>query len=329
MVNLISKAINVETAKGKGIDKALLTDMKEYRLQIVKLNADAMVQWRTDQHKVIRELFMPEVIENPRLIGEMLYYGDRDMKKDGVSMGYAEGSKIMHLGSTLDTTHLYTMAVGKQIKNEIGLTEWEALGGTEQINRINNATASQIKEANEIVVLAEEAVKAEGAEVLGHELIHVATVATMVTEPDTAGVAKLREMYKLAMKSENEINAKLGMYSGITVNKNWMTNEYEFVAEALTNDKLMTVLSTMKVGKKDMLTNILNTVLSMLGITDDTMLAHIMDGYQAVMDRNTQKVYQYNGKMPGPGEVDSFYAGLQLGNKNKNKEVVVDLTPPC
>lgn len=141
--------------------------------------------------------------------------------------------------------------------------------------------------------------KAKSSHVLAHEYIHAGASEYMKANPKAEATVKIQKLYEEALENEEKI-VKDMLATGASMQEAtyWMRNVDEFLAEALTNPKLMAPLSQIKsrYGKNrlaNILKELVNTALDMLGIKKEgSIYANTLDGYMTIVEAQRRKDLQ-------------------------------------
>ena len=118
-----------------------------------------------------------------------------------------------------------------------------------------------------------------------HELVHAGSVEFMRNNPKHAATKRVQEIFDLAKKKiDDAADINFGY---------WKTNEYEFLAEALSNPKMIRELLSIKPDKKysklsNLFESLIDTLLGLLGLEKtqrDNLFNHLLDGYFAMVEK--------------------------------------------
>lgn len=117
-----------------------------------------------------------------------------------------------------------------------------------------------------------------------HELIHAGSAEFMRNNPNHPATKRVQKIFELAKK---EIDDTADINFGY-----WKTNEYEFLAEALSNPKmireLMSIQPKEKYGKlSNLFDSLISNLLGMLGLEKakkDSLMEYLLDGYFSMVE---------------------------------------------
>ena len=118
-----------------------------------------------------------------------------------------------------------------------------------------------------------------------HELIHAGSVEFMRNNPKHPATKRVQEIFELAKK---EIDDTADINFGY-----WKTNEYEFLAEALSNPKMIRELMSIQPTKKysklsNLFESLVDTLLGMIGLDTakkENVFEYLLDGYFAMVEK--------------------------------------------
>lgn len=117
-----------------------------------------------------------------------------------------------------------------------------------------------------------------------HELIHSGSTVFMENNPEHPATKRVHAIFKLAKE-------KIG--DGLNINFGyWNKNEYEFLAEALSNPDMIIELMSIKPKNKmtrlsNLFESLIDTLLGMLGVAKakrDSLFDYLLDGYFAMVE---------------------------------------------
>ena len=232
--------------------------------------------------KVIEELTSPKIVTD--VAGLML----SEVHKDNIVVGEYNSK-----------TH--TLQIAKEPTKE----ELADAAETALVQLYINANQNYLNEDNLLKFVSENKLKAllriidtvekvRGSHVLTHELIHAGSVKFMENNPNHPAVKRVKELYNEAISKKDDIQS---LISGETILKErWQADEFEFVAEALSNPGLMNALSQVETNNKGKLSNVLrdlmDSLLDMLGLSNkvkNNLLEYTMDGFAAIIEAQSDK----------------------------------------
>ena len=118
-----------------------------------------------------------------------------------------------------------------------------------------------------------------------HELVHAGSVEFMRNNPKHPATKRVQEIFELAKK---EIDDTVDINFGY-----WKTNEYEFLAEALSNPKMVRELMSIQPTKKysklsNLFESLIDTLLGMIGLDTakkESAFEYLLDGYFAMVEK--------------------------------------------
>ncbi len=225
---------------------------------------------------------------------------DRNGLRNVVIGGYKEGTNRIELMPVIWDTH---EATAKGIKKKI-----EATLVGERIPHIENMDEFEVaisevysnpqvmKEINEITTKAVdgliELAPTLGGQTLTHELVHAASVVFMKENPDHPATVRVHKLFEEVKKIASKKGAD---YKWKANHMYWSENVYEFMAEALTDPKLITIMAKTKIdGFEGRLSNalgmLLDTMLSMIGLKDkNTAYEILLDSTLAMAEETGAK----------------------------------------
>lgn len=232
--------------------------------------------------KVIEELTSPKIVTD--VAGLML----SEVHKDNIVVG--EYSSKTH-----------TLQIAKEPTKE----EIADAAETVLVQLYINANQNYLNEDNLLKFVSENKLKAllriidtvekvRGSHVLTHELIHAGSVKFMENNPNHPAVKRVKELYNEAISKKDDIQ---NLINGETILKErWQADEFEFVAEALSNPGLMNALSQVETNNKGKLSNmikdLMDSLLDMLGLSNkvkNNLLEYTMDGFAAIIEAQSDK----------------------------------------
>lgn len=117
-----------------------------------------------------------------------------------------------------------------------------------------------------------------------HELVHAGSVEFMRNNPKHPATKRVRDIFELAKK---EIDDTADINFGY-----WKTNEYEFLAEALSNPKMIRELMSIQPKEKysklsNLFESLLDTLLGMIGLDiakKESVFDYLLDGYFTMVE---------------------------------------------
>lgn len=171
---------------------------------------------------------------------------------------------------------------------------------------------------------------------LAHESVHAGAVMFMSDSKnkDSVQMKRMEDLYQFAIDNIHAIDA--GMEDNHVINRYWMTNVDEFVAEGLSNPLFINALSKIRYGKKDKLSSMfkefISTLISMLGLdskSSDSVYEYLLDAYASILqeevgNKNSGKIMleAYKKTDVYKREIDRLY-GPEAKDKKSTEERTV------
>lgn len=160
---------------------------------------------------------------------------------------------------------------------------------------------------------------------LNHELVHAGALKFM-TDPKNKNdirVKRVEDLYKVALANKDRIQKQ--MVEDGQVNNYWASNIHEFVAEGLSNPKLINMLSQIRYKKDNKLSTVMkelvNALLKMLKLdkkVENNVHEYLLDAYASIAEKQNTSI----------GMVKGSDAAVRIGESNadvKEEEFDVDL----
>jgi hypothetical protein len=142
-----------------------------------------------------------------------------------------------------------------------------------------------LTEAEESVVeLMRDAIESGYESMVLHEYIHAGAYTYMRSNPESRETKEVERMYKVAMENAENIDTRV-------LNEYWKKNTDEFISEALSNPQLISALDDLKDDGRSMMRKLLDTVLSMLGIKEESptsLYKGVLKSYVSMLNAQKQ-----------------------------------------
>ena len=199
-------------------------------------------------------------------------------------------------------------------------------GATDLVVNRKNVTNEVAEVAKRLEATIQELVDTDGRHITLHEMIHAATARHMIAAPDSLGVKRIKELYRLALDYKAQIVEQLD--DGID-GEYWSTNVQEFVAEALSNPKLMAALDGITVKRQGKISSLFKelytSIMSLFGFTnEDSLYGYVLDGFMRIME---EQALNTEAELHSPAA--KFKAKLDKILSSKTKEAILELTKDC
>lgn len=167
------------------------------------------------------------------------------------------------------------------------------------------------KLAKDIVELIAEV----GTHAVTHEVLHAGIVIHRIKNPDSTAVKRLDELYKVALDNKKQILQLMGTYD--VDNEYWAKNVNEFIAEAMSNPKLMAAMDQIQVKAGNKISSLFrqmyDALMAVLGFSkQDSLYAYVLDGYVAAIE---EQVKDTNAEKHAPGTVKADMLNLEIKSK--------------
>lgn len=181
-----------------------------------------------------------------------------------------------------------------QVTDENGISDEDLLKYVENDPEYRALESKKIAAVEQLKEVVKEALS-EPLIVLTHELIHASASRFMNSNPTHPAVVRVHNLFKKAQLPRYVGRIDAALYTVNAGEDNyWKTDVHEFLAEALTNPRLMAVLSELKVNEGNLLSTffseLYDTIMTMLGYTKkNSIYGYALDGYLAIIEaRKTQ-----------------------------------------
>lgn len=129
-----------------------------------------------------------------------------------------------------------------------------------------------------------------GGHAVLHEYVHATAVLHMRDNPDSAATKRIETLFKIATspRYKSIIMDKMSR-PGKGIDDYWTTNVDEFLAEAMSNPRLINALQEVKVNLGSRVANlwveVRDAILRLAGISkQDSMYEYVVDGFTALME---------------------------------------------
>ena len=148
---------------------------------------------------------------------------------------------------------------------------------------------------NKLVKVATELLHTEGVHTLTHEYIHAGGAVFMKKHPEHVASKRIKDIFE---KVQHKRYAHKFEEAGVS--DYWKTNVDEFLAEALSNPKMMVALNSIQLTYSDKLANALqhmvDVIMRMLGFKQNgTAYEFVLDGFAAIIEAQKEQSKIDNG----------------------------------
>lgn len=231
----------------------------ELVMNITGEKAPSMVKFAKELSKYIRKVTGVTVEKSKEFIlNQVTTYSD----------GYLTKAEL-HLPS--NTIKLGAYVPKKDLKSTLESKLYSELAtayGRETADRITSDKETNDAVNAKVTKMFNSIKDARGTNVLLHELTHVGAAEYMALNPDARATKRINTIYNYLFQNYEQF--------GLSKDDYWRTSVDEFVAEAMSNTRLITTLMQIKPTKPiSRLANlyevVLNTLTSMLGLKKDQM----------------------------------------------------------
>lgn len=307
-LNVVTEGVDVTKAVNDKLLNAKGSRYSSYMRAVTAVIDDIVKPLKTEDANMLIEGYLQH---------QKLVAGQYDIKTHTVTFAAAgayEGYKRV----------AEQIVVAKYI-TEIDDTKVEA-SATDLVVNGKNVTDEVAQVAKQLEAAVQELVDTDGRHITLHEMIHAATARHMVAAPDSVGVKRIKDLYRLALDYKAQIVEQLddevdGEY--------WATNVHEFVAEALSNPKLMKVLDGITVKKQSKISSLFKelyaSIMSLFGFTnEDSLYGYVLDGFMRIMEEQALKT-----ETETHSPAAKFKSKLDKILSSKTKELIVELTKDC
>lgn len=168
--------------------------------------------------------------------------------------------------------------------------------GERTTEEIRNMLTSKDEIVASVKEILDEAAKGSGDHIALHEFVHAGALQFMHNNKDHVLTNRVNKLYELAMDNRDYLISASAATD--VMDDYWTKNVDEFLAEALSNPRLMKALQDVNVNDPEikgkylsegMFKRLLDTVMGMLGMKKtDSLYEYTLDGYMAILEHQEQ-----------------------------------------
>ncbi len=263
-----------------------------YNGERIKQYDGSFVQYREQMINMIKDIVGTKVIVDDNFVIDQievamnsLITGLHSEKDNTVVIANAE-KLLKDPESRAKISEKIHQSVGKYIADNVAKKKLSESDAEIELEKEN--TDSQ-KKIDELLKRFDAIIDHDNVPVLLHELVHAGSRKFMEQNPNHPAVQRIDELFELAKEKYDGEN----MWLGSVESNYWMTNKYEFIAEALSKPDLMEKLMSIEVEEQNGLTNLfqvmLDSLLRMVGLKGTKLnnaYAVLLDSFVAIVEEN-------------------------------------------